>query len=226
MTRLFFVVNALDELSFAPLVARYLADCTLDVGTSMPPAPEEYRLVVLWSYRKIIRPLPATGNVILFHSSDLPRGRGWSPIYHALVDGDSHFTVSGILAAAEVDSGNIVVKARLPILPHYTASDLRRFDCEISVLLISQILRRFAGRVITGVPQQGSATYRPRRTPADSRFDLSKPFSQLIGHLRACEPEHPAFFDLNGARYLVRIESLERAELPTELSIEFAESSP
>jgi methionyl-tRNA formyltransferase len=221
VTRLFFVVNHPDQREFAEFTAKYLADCTIEVGTSTPPAPERYRLIVLWNYRSVVHPIPTSANVVLFHGSDLPQGRGWAPIYHALSEGASHYTVSGILAAEGIDCGDIVVKARFPILPQYTAADLRRFDAEISVMLLGKIIRRFAGRRIVGVPQAGVASYRRRRTPDDGEIDITKPFATLIQHLRACEPEHPAFFYLDGVKYLIQVAVAERASFPSEISIEF-----
>ena len=59
MSRLFFVVNKLDELNFATFLERHLAECLTDVGTAVPSDPQQYRLIVLWSYRKIVRPILA-----------------------------------------------------------------------------------------------------------------------------------------------------------------------
>jgi methionyl-tRNA formyltransferase len=222
MRRLFFVVNRLEDVDFSAHLEKHLPEYPVDVGTSLPPAPEQYRLIVLWSYRKIIRPLPQTGNIVLFHSSDLPKDRGWAPIYHALAGRETHYTISGIFAADEVDAGDLIVKARFPILAHYTAADLRRFDAEISIILVREMLGNFSGRRITGVPQRGVPTYRNRRAKEENGIDIEKPFVDLIPHLRACERDHPAFFHFDGARYFVYVQAAEPAEFPTQVAIEFA----
>jgi methionyl-tRNA formyltransferase len=221
MSRLFFVVNKLDEFDFSTFLEKHLAECLTDVGTAVPPDPQQYRLIVLWSYRKIVRPIPSAGNLVLFHSSDLPSGRGWAPIYNAVAEGHTHHTISGIFAADEVDSGDVIVKARFPILPQYTAADLRRFDAEISIILIRRILERFRDRPITGKPQTGVPTYRNKRTEDDNGFDISRSFSELINHFRACERDHPAFFDFNGAKYVIHVEPVEPRAFPRDISIEF-----
>ena len=219
--RLFFVLNRLDDFDFGSLIDKYVPDHTVDLGCSPPTSTEDYRLIILWNYRKIITALPETNNFVLFHSSDLPAGKGWAPIYHALAEQYRNFTISGLLAAPEVDSGNLIVKARFPILPGYTATDLRKFDAEISMMLLARILDRFNGRAITGTPQSGTSTYLKRRHPEDNRIDINRPLKELIPHLRACEPAHPAFFDWEATRYRIEVSSLSTPAFPEQIEIDW-----
>jgi len=226
MSRVFFVLNTLHEFDFGAHLERYLPDASIDIGTALPSRTESYRLIILWNYRRVVKPVPPTRNVVVFHSSDLPRGRGWAPIYYALAEGDSHLTISALLAADEVDAGEIIAKARFAIRPDYTASDLRRFDTEISIALLRRILDRFGDRPISGRPQTGLPTYRDRRTNEDNRIDLTKTFADLIPHLRGCEVDHPAFFEIAGVKYVVRIEPVRRAPDLPPVSYEFMDDAP
>jgi methionyl-tRNA formyltransferase len=223
MTRLFFVLNSLSEFDFGVLLEKHLPGVHADVGTQLPRNPADYRLVVLWSYRKVVAAPAGSKNIVLFHSSDLPKGRGWAPIYHALVEHEEYFVVSGIFAAAEVDAGDVIVKARFKILPNYTAADLRRFDRELSLMLLREILSRFEGRQIAGIAQSGNPTSRPRRTPEDCQIDLDRPFRDIVDHLRACEPRSPAFFESEGCRYLVSIEAADIPDFPKDIQVVFGE---
>jgi methionyl-tRNA formyltransferase len=219
--RLFFVLNSLDDFDFGPLLDKYLPTRDVHVGCTPPASTGDYRLVVLWNNRKIVANLPERNNFILFHSSDLPAGKGWAPIYYVLAEGNSHYTISGILASPQVDSGDLIVKARFPILPNYTATDLRKFDAEISMMLLAKILEKFEGEDIVGIPQSGSPTYRKRRCPEDNVFDIERPFRELIPHFRACEPAHPAVFDWEGVRYRMEISCTVDAEFPPHIEIDW-----
>lgn len=223
MSRLFFVLNTLSEFDFNDLLEKHLPGIHVDVGTQLPATPIDYRLIVLWSYRKVVAAPAGSNNVVLFHSSDLPKGRGWAPIYHAIAGHDDYFVVSGIFAAPEVDTGDVIVKARFKILPNYTATDLRRFDRELSLMLVRKILSRFEGREIVGIAQSGKPTNRPRRTPEDCRIDLDRPFREVVDHLRACEPRSPAFFDSAGCRYVVSIAPVDVADFPQDIQVVFGE---
>lgn len=223
MTRLFFVLNSLSEFDFKDLLEKHLPGIHADVGIELPANPTDYRLIVLWSYRKVVAAPAGSNNVVLFHSSDLPKGRGWAPIYHAIVEREEYFVVSGIFAAPEVDTGDVIVKARFKILPNYTATDLRRFDRELSLMLLREILSRFEGREVAGVAQSGKPTVRPRRTPEDCRIDVDRPFRELVDHLRACEPRSPAFFETAGCRYVVSIAPVDIPAFPADIQVVFGE---
>jgi len=221
VSRIFFLLNALDEFDFGELLARHLSECEVSLGTSLPPHPEDYRLIVLWSYRKVLRELPPSNNVILFHSSDLPEGRGWAPIYHAIADNHEFYVISGIFAAPEVDSGDVIVKAHFRIRPEHTAADVRRFDSEISIMLVAKILDHFGNTPFVGTPQSGQGGFRPRRRLDDNEVDVTKPLSELIPHLRACEERNPAYFAYQGCRYLISIRPEVQTSFPSDLVVAF-----
>ena len=109
------------------------------------------------------------------------------------------------------------------MLPGYTATALRRFDQEASIMGARKILERFRGRRIVGVPQRGPGTYRNRRRPADNKIEIDRQFGELIPHLRACEPSAPAFFEFDGVKYLVTVAPECQAEFPKEIEFLFLE---
>jgi len=222
MNRIFFLVNRLAEFDFEEFLSKHMQECLFTIGESMPLHPEEFRLIVLWSYRKILREIPPTGNVILFHSSALPVGKGWAPIYHAIADGYDFYTITGVFAAPEVDSGDIIVKARFQIRSHYTATILRSFDKEISIMMIAAILQRFRDSPIIGMPQSGIGSYNHRRMPKDNEIDTIKPFVELIPHLRACDRRSPAYFVHQGCKYFVEVFPEREAQFPDDLEITFS----
>jgi methionyl-tRNA formyltransferase len=221
VTRVFFLLNTLVEFNFGEFLARHLSEYQVSLGTELPPHPEDYRLIILWSYRRILREIPATNNVILFHSSDLPDGKGWAPIYHAIADGHASYVISGVFAAPQVDSGNVIVKARFGIRPEHTAAALRRFDEEISIMLVAKILQTYKSTEVVGMPQSGHESFRLRRRPESNEIDVDKTFRELIPHLRACEERSPAYFLLQGCRYLVSVRPDREPTFPQDLEISF-----
>lgn len=223
MSRIFFLLNNLEEFNFGHLINRYLNSYYVDIGVSMPNSPPDYKLIILWNYNKIIADLPKQKNVILFHSSDLPKGRGWAPIYYSIFENEPEHYISGIFAEKNVDSGDIIIKASFPLSEDYTADDLRRFDMEISIRMVEMILKRFESREIRGAKQKGLSTYRKRRRSEDNLVDLNQRLIDIIPHLRACEVSSPAFFDLNGTRYNLKLIPQNSAQFPTNIAIAFGE---
>jgi len=223
-SRIFFVLNDLNEFNFSEHIKTYLTKNEVIIGTQLPPHIQDYRLIVLWNYRKIIKDIPNPNNVILFHSSDLPYGKGWAPIYYAITEKQKYYIISGIFASGKIDSGDVIIKARFQILPNYRASDIRRFDSEISIILVKKILERFKSQAIAGRPQISAGSYRFKRTIEDNRIDTSLTFETLVPHLRACETSHPAYFEFEGIRYDVMINTSTIAEFPDIVEITFDET--
>jgi len=215
--RICFIVNDLATFHGAGAMRHYLpADrFAVTVMEDFPGAPASYDLIVPLSFRRVLPQAQAAGNVVVFHSSNLPEGRGWAPLYQLIAQGKSDYVICGLLAADEVDAGDIVVRATFPILPGYTATWLRGLDEELMFLLTARLAERFAGRSITGLVQSGAPSYWPRRTPDDSRVDPDQTLRTLLPHLRAVEPAYPAFFEHDGVRYEVCVRPVGAVARPT-----------
>jgi len=154
-------------------------------------------VVFLLSYRKIIPESVLDRvhrKVVLFHSSDLPVGRGWAPIYTAVNSGKKIHTVTMCYASKEVDEGLVLAKARSKIHKNYTASMVRRIGQGMISYLIGRYVFRFDGNKPPGTPQRGKATYINRRSSQDGEIDARKIFKSIVPHLLASEETHPAFF--------------------------------
>ena len=209
---------------FQKHIEKYLSEYEIAVGETVPQNPEEYALIVLWNYRKIIPINSNYKNCIVFHSSDLPKGKGWAPIYYTLAEAQKYYIISGIFAAKRVDSGDIIVKAKFKMKDNYTATYLRIWDQEISIMLIKLILERYAdGKIKAGKQQIGKATYRDRRYPKDNEIFLDNKLKDIVNHLRGCEKQHPAFCVVNGERYNIFIEPESKPEFPKNIEITFYE---
>lgn len=221
MKKVFFLVNSLEEFNFYELIRKYLSKMNITIGESLPQHTEEYDVIVLWNYRKIIPDVAKKKNIILFHSADLPEGRGWAPIYYTLSKGKEEFVIKGICAGEEVDTGDVIAKARFKIRDNYNAEVIRQWDSEISIMLIKEILKRFEGREIKGAKQIGEATFYPKRRPENNEIPLNSKLADVVNHLRACEKKHPAFFYYGKTKYFINIEPENKPEFPVDLEVEF-----
>lgn len=218
------VLNSFEDVNPSRIASKYLSPCNLSVGTSIPDNPSYFDLIILWNLKTIITNLPDTSNVVVFHSSDLPQGRGWAPIYYAIADRKSRHTISAILASPKVDSGDIICKASFAILTSYLADDLRRLDEIVCFLMARKILDQFKGKQIQGYAQTGNATYNKRRYPADSIIDIKQPLTDLLPHIKACSSTNPAFFEFDGVRFSIEISpNSPPPTIPEDLVIKFGQ---
>lgn len=217
------LLNNIKEYDFEDLSNIYLKKEKFDISITdkFPGDPGSFDLIIPWSYRKIIRDFKQSKNIVIIHSSELPHGRGWAPIYYSIKEEQSDYVISCIFANDEVDKGDIIIKASFPILPEYTATFLRKVDREISFLLIKKISDKWLnGKIITN-KQHGAESYRPRRYPDDNEIKISNSLKSLLPHLRAVENNNPAFFYYKDIKYLISISPEKEPEFPNKIKIEY-----
>ena len=205
--RICFLLNSLEEFCFQEQLNLYLPRDKFDVTITetFPDDPLKYQLIVPWNYRKIIKQAEEFGNIVVMHSSNLPEGRGWAPVYYSFIEKKSEYYISGILAANEVDTGDIIVQARFPIKDEYTAPFIRVLDEELSLLLVAKILEHWPEGNLVGRKQVGNGSYRNRRYPINNQINIKDSIEKLLPHLRGVEQKSPAFFIYNDVKYFINV---------------------
>lgn len=150
---------------------------------------------------------------LVLHGSDLPEGRGWSPVVWQVLEGRSEFTVSLLVAEDEVDSGDVWARHRFAVPPDAVAREInaRVFDAELA--LMTWALENCDRS--RPEPQDGVPTYYPRRTPADSTLDAERSLSDQFDLLRVSDPDrYPARVQVRGRWFTLRLSPQD--DLPTE----------
>jgi methionyl-tRNA formyltransferase len=144
---------------------------------------------------------------LVVHASDLPEGRGWSPLTWQILEGRGRIAVCLLEAAAEVDAGPVIYKEHLAFAGHELIDEMRGALAELSLALC----RRFLSEPLPpeGALQRGAATYWPRRHPEDSALDPDKTIAEQFERLRVADNErYPAYFEWRGHTYRLRIDKL------------------
>jgi methionyl-tRNA formyltransferase len=148
---------------------------------------------------------------LVVHASDLPKGRGFSPWTWLVLEGRDRIPVCLINAADQVDSGAIVYKEDVELSGTELVDDLRGAIGRKTVELCGRFLSETV--LPPGQPQEGEASNYPRRTPRDSELDVDKHIRGQFNLLRTVDNDrYPAFFCINGAKYILRIERFDGGE--------------
>jgi methionyl-tRNA formyltransferase len=143
---------------------------------------------------------------LVIHASDLPEGRGWSPHIWQILEGRSDIVVSLIEAQDEVDCGPIWAQRHLVLEGHELGDEINDKLFAIELDLMDQALE-IGGRTMPQPQDDRTPSYYRRRTPEDSRLDPHRSIAEQFDLLRVADPiRFPAFFDLHGHRYFVRVE--------------------
>lgn len=143
---------------------------------------------------------------IVVHASDVPRGRGWSPLTWQIIAGKDRIVMSLFEAVPRVDSGAIYLQDELVFGGHELIDDLRRLEAASILMLCEKFVALYPEIAGQGRAQKGEASYYKRRRPSDSRLELDKTIAEQFPLFRVVDNDrYPAYFDKDGYRYFIRI---------------------
>lgn len=138
---------------------------------------------------------------VVFHMTDVPFGRGGSPLQNLLTRGIYQTKISAIRATGGLDAGPVYLKRPLD-LSMASAQQLYEKAAQIVFRMIHQILLKQP----KPKPQRGDATFFQRRTPEQSRIPPNLSSHKLYDFIRMLDAEGypPAFTELGGHRLELR----------------------
>lgn len=149
-----------------------------------------------WSF-KISQDIYENFECILFHMTDLPYGRGGSPLQNLILEKKEKTKISAIKVESEIDSGAIYLKKPLDL--HGNAQGIFSRASVIIEKMISEII------LVSPIPkkQEGVPYYFKRRKPSQSEILNLKGIDECYDFIRMLDSEgYPkAFFETNNLRF-------------------------
>ncbi|MDP3619808.1 MAG: methionyl-tRNA formyltransferase [Ramlibacter sp.] len=123
------------------------------------------------------------------HASLLPRWRGAAPIHRAIEAGDTETGVTIMQMDAGLDTGDMLLEERLPILQQDTTGVLHDRLAALGGRLIVEALELGACGGLKAVrqPEQG-VTYAHKIDKAEATIDWSQPAAVIARRIRAFDP--------------------------------------
>ncbi len=138
------------------------------------------------------------------HTSLLPRWRGAAPIQRALMAGDRETGVTIMQIDEGLDTGAILSREAMPILPTTTAGDLHDALADIGArLMVDTLAGLVSGRVVAKPQPETGATYAHKLSRDEGRLDWRCPADELDRRIRALNPWPGTWFDRDGDRIRV-----------------------
>lgn len=138
---------------------------TLRDGTFLPVLQElAPDLIVVVAYGKIlpkeILELPRYG-CINVHASLLPQYRGAAPIQWAIVRGETESGVTTMQMDEGLDTGDMLVRRAIPILPTDTGGSLHDKLSGLGASVLEETLQQLEDGSLKRTPQTGESSYAP-----------------------------------------------------------------
>ncbi|PIT86549.1 MAG: methionyl-tRNA formyltransferase [Candidatus Magasanikbacteria bacterium CG10_big_fil_rev_8_21_14_0_10_43_6] len=133
---------------------------------------------------------------IVFHMTDLPYGRGGSPLQNLIVRGYKTTTLSAIRVVQDYDAGDVYMKEDLSL--DGTAQDILKRVSDATFRMIPT----FVDTEPTATPQAGEVVLFERRKPSDGNIAALKELGAVYDYIRMLDAEGypPAFIETETLR--------------------------
>jgi methionyl-tRNA formyltransferase len=201
-----------DSTGFSVTVLQDRTELTIDRIKALAP---RYIFFPHWSHI-IPENIYLNFDCVIFHMTDLPFGRGGSPLQNLISRGMYETKISAIVCSKEIDAGAIYLK-----VPFSLKKGSAQEIFERAVPVIEMMIERILSENIVPQPQQGDVVTFKRRTPEQSNFEGIAGIEKIYDHIRMldCPGYPPAFLNLPGLKIEFRNAKLDGGELNATVRI-------
>lgn len=155
------------------------------------------------------------------HGSLLPKYRGAAPIQHALWNGDDKTGINLIYMTAQMDAGNIIKEATLPILDTDTSDSLFAKMSELATLHITSWLNEFiAGDFSETIQDESLVILSPKLLKEDAFLASSLTIEEAFNKIRAFSSNPGAYLLINDKR--LKVYYATKNEVKNSIKLQFS----
>jgi methionyl-tRNA formyltransferase len=159
-------------------------------------------VVALRMLPEIVWNMPRLGTFNL-HGSLLPQYRGAAPINWAIINGDKETGVTTFFLKHEIDTGDIIYKESIPILPTDNAGTVHDKLMELGADLTVRTLEDIIADRVRPIPQDTIPVSELRPAPKifkeTCRIDWNQPTARINDFIRGLSPYPAAWTVLRSA---------------------------
>ena len=146
-------------------------------------------------------------HALVVHASDLPDGKGWSPLVWQILEGKHDIPITLFEAVDAVDAGDIWKKDVMHFEGHELYEEINGECYKKTGELMAFAIDNFTSIKPQKQQQKTDTVYYERRRPEDSVIDPSKTIAEQFDLLRVCDYDrYPAYFEHRGQKYKIKIE--------------------
>lgn len=147
---------------------------------------------------------------IVVHASELPRGKGMSPLTWQVLEGRDLIPLTLFEAVPEIDAGPVYLRDAVQLDGTELIGEMRDLIGAKIVKMCAAFVAQWPAILAKAEPQTGQFTFYRRRVSEDCRLDPHKTIAEQFNLLRVSDNErYPAFVEWRGRRYNIKIEAVE-----------------
>lgn len=121
---------------------------------------------------------------VVFHMTDLPFGRGGSPLQNLIVRGIKETKISAIKVEKEIDAGDVYLKESLSL-----SGSAEEIYIRASEVIFNKMIPQFLETNLQLMKQQGIPVYFKRRTAEESELNVTMSLDKIYDYIRMLDAE-------------------------------------
>lgn len=142
--------------------------------------------------------------VINAHASLLPKYRGSCPVNWAIMEGETETGVTSMHTAKGVDTGDMILQRKIPILAHETAGELLERLSYVAAEVMVETIQAIAEGTAPRIPQDDSqATHCRMLKKEDGKIDFYLDAEEVVNRVRGLDPWPGSYIIGEGQPYKV-----------------------
>jgi len=171
---------------------------------------KNYDINIIFSYfKKIPNTYLKKSKVNLIpHESNLPKGKGMSPLTWQILEGKKKVFFCLIEANSKIDNGVIYYKKTKIIPKHLLFNEIKKIQLNENLKLLIKFVKfyKLKNKAPKSEVQIGKGTFYKKRYPSNSELKIQKSILSQFNLLRVVDNKnYPAFFKIYGKKYILKI---------------------
>jgi methionyl-tRNA formyltransferase len=166
-------------------------------------------LTFIISYYKIIpkKILSYSKHNLVVHESDLPKGRGMSPLYWQILNKKNNIVFTLFECSEKMDEGKYYIKKKFHFEPTLLFEEIKEKQLKCAFKMIELFIKRYSkNKKLKSYNQKGKASYFPRIPSTLSELNIKKSIKSQIDKLRTRDNNNfPAYFMYKKRKYIIKI---------------------
>jgi len=171
---------------------------------------KNYDINIIFSYfKKIPNTYLKKSKVNLIpHESNLPKGKGMSPLTWQILEGKKKVFFCLIEANSKIDNGVIYYKKTKIIQKNLLFDEIKEIQLNENLKLLIKFVKfyKLKNKAPKSKVQIGKGTFYKKRDPSNSELKIQKSILSQFNLLRVVDNKnYPAFFKIYGKKYILKI---------------------
>ena len=171
---------------------------------------KNYDINIIFSYfKKIPNTYLKKSKVNLIpHESNLPKGKGMSPLTWQILEGKKKVFFCLIEANSKIDNGVIYYKKTKIIQKNLLFDEIKKIQLNENLKLLIKFVKfyKLKNKAPKSKVQIGKGTFYKKRDPSNSELKIQKSILSQFNLLRVVDNKnYPAFFKIYGKKYILKI---------------------